>query len=295
MSAPRSRPAAWRPALLALLLGVAACGGGSHGKPPYNGITQTYVVAGGDRTLALRGLTGTYTATTPGGTQSLPVALTPADLAIGARVVPYLANGALLIGGGYAAFGVDSVISDPRAAPGAYTTMTGANFAGELLLAASGDYVWCMRGHISADGCADGSAPNRGTTSVQSPLGFRFSGVLGTYAIYRQGAAAAIFPIGSQSLRLVAFTRPLQTPAGSFSQPPASAVGEQVSTMVTFEEHAVKITGAAAWSGTYDYAVDSGVIRFASPQCPGDGCNAIYNDDLGTLYVARLGNGYFIR
>jgi hypothetical protein len=285
-----------RLALLALLLGFCACDGDSKGGAPFAGITQTYVVAGGNRRLELNGLNGTYSATTPGGTQVLPVSLGEEDLSIAARSVPYLAEGELIIGGGYAGFAVDSVFSDPRTAAGTYTTMTGANFAGELRIDDAGDYVWCMRSRIGENNaCADGSTPNRGATSVQSPLGFRFAGVLGTYAIHRRGAAAAIFPVDAQSLRLMAFTQPLDAPRGPFSQPPASAAGRQVSTTVTFEQGSVRISGEPAWSGTYDYSVDAGVIRFASPQCPGNICNAIYSNDLGTLYVARLGNGLFIR
>ena len=153
-----------------------------------------------------------------------------------------------------------------------------------------------MRSRIGADDpCVDGSTPNRGATTIQSPLGFRFAGVLGTYAIHRRGTAAAIFPVDAQSLRLMAFTQPLDAPQGSFSQPPASVAGEQAETTATFAERSVRITGEPAWNGTYDYTVEAGVIRFASPQCPDGLCNAIYNNELGTLYVARLGNGLFIR
>lgn len=274
---------------------MCACDGDSGSEAPFAGIRRTYVVAGGDRTLALDGTSGTYRVTTPGGTQSLPVVLGADDLTIGARSVPYLAEGALIIGGGYAGFAADTVVSDPREVAGTYTTMTGANFAGELRLGVSGDYVWCMRSRIGGESCADGSAPNRGATRAQAPLGFSFAGVLGTYAIHRQGGAAAIFPVSAQSLRLMAFSQPLEAPSGSFSQPPASATAQQVATTVTFEPGSVEIRGEPAWSGTYDYSIASGVIQFASEQCPDGVCNAIYNDELGLLYVARLGNGLFVR
>lgn len=281
--------------LLAALCAVGGCDGDSDGAP-FAGIHNTYVLANGARQLALQGVTGTYTATTPSGTQSQPVALTRDDLSIGARTVPYLASGELIVGGGYAGFATGSVVSDPRAVPGVYTTMTGANFAGELQIAASGDYVWCMRGPLTGITCADGSQPSRGATSVQSPLGFTFAGLQGVYAIYREGKAAAIFPVSAQSLRLMAFTSAPQGPRGSFRQPAASALAPSDAIEVAFNNGHLEISGDSAWTGTYTYSVDAGgVVRFASPQCPGSVCNAIYNNSLGTLYVARLGNGLFIR
>lgn len=280
-------------ATVALLLGVSACS--DRGGAPFAGIEGTYVVAGGDRRLELNGESGTYTAVTPGGVQTAPVTLDESDLWIDTRQLPYLAKDGIIIAGGYSGFAADSVVSDPREVPGTYTTMTGSNFAGELRLEPSGDYVWCMRSRIDGNSCADGSSASRGQTRVQPQTGFSFAGVPGVYAIHRRGAAAAIFPVSAQSLRLMAFTRASKAPRGSFAQPPSSAVGDAVPTTVAFEAGGVEITGAASWSGTYGYVVEDGVIRFASDACPDGVCNAIYNDDLGTLYAARLGNGLFIR
>lgn len=221
--------------------------------------------------------------------------LDESDISIGTRQLPYLAKDGIILAGGYSGFAADSVVSDPREVPGSYTTMTGSNFAGELRIEPSGDYVWCMRSRIDGDACADGSSASRGTTRVQPRMGFSFAGVPGVYAIHRRGAVAAIFPVGAQSLRLMAFTRASQAPRGSFAQPPSSTIGDAVPTTVAFEKGTVKITGDASWSGSYGYVVEDGVIRFASDACPDGVCNAIYNDELGTLYAARLGNGLFIR
>lgn len=278
---------------VALMLGVSACA--DRGGPPYAGMEGSYVVSGGDRRLELNGDSGTYTAITPGGVQTVPVTIDESDLSIGTRQLPYLAKGGIILAGGYSGFAADSAVSDPREVPGTYTTMTGSNFAGELRIEASGAYVWCMRGRIDGDSCADGSSASRGATRVQPRLGFSFAGVPGVYAIHRRGAAAAIFPVGAQSLRLMAFTRASNAPRGSFAEPPPSAVGDAEPMTVTFEKGALKIAGGAAWSGTYAYVVEDGVLRFASSACPDGVCNAIYNDELGTLYAARLGNGLFIR
>lgn len=280
-------------AAAALLLGVSACA--DRGGAPFAGIEGTYVVAGGDRRLELNGDSGTYTAVTPGGVQTEPVTLDESDLWVGTRPLPYLAKDGIILAGGYSGFAADSVLSDPREVPGTYTTMTGSNFAGELRIEPSGEYVWCMRSRIDGDSCADGSSATRGATRLQPRMGFCFAGVPGVYAIHRRGAAAAIFPVGAQSLRLMAFTRASQAPRGSFAQPPSSTIGDAVPTTVAFEKGSVKITGGAAWSGSYGYVVEDGVIRFASDACPDGVCNAIYNDDLGTMYAARLGNGLFIR
>ena len=280
-------------AAVALLLGVSACA--DRGGPPFAGIEGAYVVSGGDRRLELNGDSGTYTAVTPGGVQTEPVTLDESDLWVGTRQLPYLAKDGIILAGGYSGFAADSVVSDPREVPGTYTTMTGSNFAGELRIETSGAYVWCMRSRIDGDSCADGSSASRGDTRVQPRMGFSFTGVPGVYAIHRRGAAAAIFPVGAQSLRLMAFTRASKEPRGSFAQPPPSVVSDAEPMTVTFETGAVKVTGGAAWSGSYAYVVEDGVIRFASDACPDGVCNAIYNDDLGTLYAARLGNGLFIR
>lgn len=291
--ATRSASLVAKLAAVALLLGVAACS--DRGGAPFSGIEGTYVVAGGDRRLELNGESGTYTAVTPGGVQTEPATLDESDLWVGTRQLAYLAKDGIILAGGYSGFAADSVVSDPREVPGTYTTMTGSNFAGELLVEASGAYVWCMRSRIDGDSCADGSSASRGQTRVQPRAGFTFSGVPGVYAIHRRGDAAAIFPVGAQSLRLMAVTRASKAPRGSFAQPPSSAVGEPVPMTVVFEKGAVQITGGASWSGTYAYVVEDGVIRFTSDACPDGVCNAIYNDELGTLYVARLGNGLFIR
>jgi hypothetical protein len=278
------------------LLALSACNGGSSGATPFAGINQTYVVAGGNRELKLSGLSGTYTAITLSGEQSLPVSLGPADASVGARSFPYLALGKLLTGGGYLGFALGSVVSDPKTVSGTYTTITGANFAGELSIESSGSYTWCMRSRMSAGGgCADGSAPNSGTTTIVPQPGFKFSGVLGTYAIYQQGSRAAIFSVDSQSLRLMALTEPADSPIGVFSQPPGDAKANPPLITIGFTRNSMVVSGEPNWNGTYDYTLTSGVISFPAALCPNHTCNAIYNNDLGILYVPRLGNGSFIR
>lgn len=281
--------------LFAALFALSACSGGSGGGAPFTGIARSYVVAGGNRELKLTGLGGTYTAITPGGSQSLPVSLGPVDISIGARSFSYLAAGNLLIGGGYMGFAAESVVSDPKTVPGTYTTLTGANFAGELSFDSSGNYVWCMRSMMSRDGCADGSAPNSGTTTVVPQPGFKFSGVLGTYAIYREGSEAVIFSVDSQSLHLTALTKPVDAPAGTFAQPSTNATGNRQPVTITFETNSLVVNHEPNWKGTYGYSLAGGVISFLSHRCPSGACNAIYNNDLQIVYVARLGNAAFIR
>jgi len=280
----------------AILLTVAACNGGSSGGgTSFTGIKQTYVVAAGNRQLALTGRSGTYTTTTSVGSQVLPVSLDETQITVGALSFPYLAKGKLLIGGGYSAFAANSVVSDPSTVPGSYVTMTGANFAGQLTIDKASNYVWCMRSAISGSACADGSTPNTGTTSVQPTLGFQFSGVLGTYAIYQRGTSAAIFPISAQSLRLMALTQTSKPPSGSFAQPLSDATGNPPLVKTVFRGNSFSVTGYAPWDGEYPYTLSNGTISFTSSQCPNNTCNAIYNNNLGMLFIARLGNALLIR
>lgn len=280
---------------LAMLLAVSACGGAGGGTS-FTGIKRTYVVAGGDRVLDLNGRSGTYTAITPRGSQVLSVSLGPTTMSVGALSFPYLAENQVLIGGGYIGFSRDSVTSDPKAVPGTYTAMTGANFAGELSIDAAGNYIWCMRSAIDGSSCADGSAAKRGSTTLDPTFGFSFSGLLGVYAIFRQGSAAGIFPISTQGLRLTALTQPSGPPRGTFAQPSRNATGDSPLTTAKFTGGAIVVSGGdPAWNGTYQYVVNGGVVSFASELCPDGTCNAIYNNALGILYVARLGNGAFIR
>ena len=297
MFASRCRKAALYLTAFAMLLAASACNGGSSGGggTSFTGITQTYVVALGDRQLELKGRGGTYTATTPGGSQTFPVSIDKTDITVGARVFPYLAKGKLLTGGGYNAFAADSVIFDPSKVPGSYTTMTGANFAGQLSIDNSGNYTWCMRSAMTGTGCVDGSTPKSGTTAVQPNLGFQFSGVIGTYAIYSRGSSASIFPVSSQSLRLMALTQPAKPPIGSFAQPSSEASGNPPLVKAVFKSNSVSVRGYPAWDGDYPYSVTDGVISFTSSQCPNSVCNAIYNNDLGMLWVPRLGSALFIR
>jgi hypothetical protein len=280
--------------LITMLLTFSACGGGSSSQPSFTGVNQTYVVAGGERELELKGRSGTYTATTQGGTQALPVSLGPTDISVGGRGFPYFRKGNLLTGGGYIGFASDSVASDPKAAAGTYTTMTGVNFAGQLSIDTSGNYVWCMRSVISGATCADGSIPKSGSTSVQQK-GFKFAGILGTYAIYHHDSGAAIFPIDSQSLRLMALTQPSGPPKGSFMQPSSEAKGNPPLLRIRFERNGVAVSGDPAWNGDYSYTASGGVVSFSSDQCPNGSCNAIYSNDLGIFYIPRLGNAFFIR
>lgn len=283
---------AWRLTALALLVSLSACGGNSGG-PPFAGINQTYVITGGNRELKLSGLKGTYTAVTPSGSQSMPVVVGPGKMSVGKRIIPYLAASNLLVGGGYLGFASAAVTSDPRAVPGTYNTMSGANFAGQLSIDSSGNYVWCMLSTISGAGCTDGSAPNSGTIAVVQG-GFKFSGVLGTYAVYQHGSAAAIFGVDAQSLHLMALTEPQGAPAGKFSQPASGATGGKPLS-ISFTAKSMVVSGDPNWNGKYAYSLDGGIVSFPSGLCVGGTCNAIFNNSLNIVYIARMGTAAFIR
>jgi len=282
-------------ALLVVFVFVV-CDAGTRAHGAF-GLRGTYVVAGGRRQLQLRDRTGTYTAVTVDGERVLPVTVGRKTISVGGLSSPYLAAGDLLIGGGYVAFAQTRVISDPKAVPGTYTTMTGVNFAGQLSLDKAGNYTWCMRSVISGPGaCADGGAPGTGTTAVQSSGGFKFTGVPGTYAIYRSGSSAAIFPIDAHSLRLIALTKPSQSPEERrFTQTYRDVSGDAAIVRVSFSHGSLTVTGDPVFDGSYSYVSSGGILGISSPRCPNNVCKAIYSNELGILYIARLGTGIFLR
>jgi len=265
------------------LLGMLGCNGGSSPQP-FAGITQNYIVAGGKRTLALTGTTGTYTAVTLNGPQISPVSLTSTRMIVGGVSGPYLADHNLIQGGGYVGFASSGVISNPAVVPGTYNTLTGANFAGQLTITNSSHYSWCQRSSFtSSNSCADGSTPATGQIVVQAGGGFMFSGMRGTYAAYRQGSAAILFPIDNRGVNLKAVSQDSMVPNGTYFQALSCFSGTDTLT----------IRGVPNFSGSKTYTNSNGAIRFASANCRGGVCTGSYNSALGIVYLAQIGNAFF--
>ena len=174
------------------------------------------------------------------------------------------------------------------------TARAAAQTLGELTIADDGRYVWCRSSALAGDGCGDASAPLRGSL-VPAGVGFRLSGVPGTYAAYRPGAAVAIFPIDSLSPRLMALSLSSDPPGGSFYQVTRDAGSGSGRVELSFADETLEVKGLPGWDGTYPYRADRGTLSVAGARCPGGVCRGIYNDELAIVYVAGIGNSTFVR
>ena len=285
--------------MVAILAGLLGCDGGSSGQtgtPSFTGINQTYTLAGG-RKLRLEGLTGTYSAVTLSGLNTMPVTLTNNTIVIGGQSIPYLADQNLIQGGGYVGYADNSVIDDPKAIAGAYNTLTGANFPGQLTINSDNTYAWCQRSSFNnSGGCTDGSALLSGNIEVLPSKGFKFAGVSGTYAAYRDGSVAALFPIDNRGLNLRALSQTVAVPRGTFLQ---SLIGtahrDHIATVTFSGKNKLTIKGVRNFTDSYTYSYTSGAISFSSSACRNGICAGIYNDQLGLVYLAQIGNILFFK
>jgi hypothetical protein len=287
--------------LIAIVLffgAMAGCGGGSNdnSNTSFSGMNQTYVISGGSRTLELQGKTGNYAAVTLSGVNSLAVSLTQHTITIGGQSLPYLADHNIFQGGGFVGYAVNALVDDPRKVPGTFNTLTGANFSGQLTISSNDTFSWCQRGNFDGSGgCTDGSPPITGAIVPLTALGFKFSGLSGNYAVYHQGAAASIFPIDHRGLNLKALTQTTAIPHGTFSQSLISAGGKHVAKLSFSDSNKLTIEGVQNLSGTYTYSYSNGELSFPSAACRNGTCAGIYNNSLGLVYLAQVGNAIFFK
>jgi hypothetical protein len=282
----------------ALLAAIAGCSGGSSvatPPKPFAGFHQTYAIAGGARTLVLKGTAGIYMAVTYTGPNTQPVTLSRTTLTIGGLALPYLAKGGLLQAGNYLGFAATGVSFDPTSMPATYNTIFGANFAGQLAIAGDGTYSWCQRSNLPTAGgiCRDGTNAETGTIMV-TPAGFSFSGSRGTYAMYSHNSGAVLFSISTSSLNIIALSQSSTSPRGSFSEASQMATSHDHMVTAKFTGKMLTIRALANFKGPYPYAFSNGQISFPSPNCPGGTCNGIYNKNLGVLFLAQVGNSIFL-
>jgi len=288
------------PAFFLLLAGVSGCGSDSPPRAtptptPFVGIDQTYTLASGNRKLQLNGQTGTYAALTIVGNNTLAVSLTQSALIIGGLSFPYLAAGNLIQGGGYEGYASSAVISDPTRVPGVYNTLTGANFGGQLTIVGAGRYMWCRRSTYTSSGtCADGGTAATGSIEILPARGFRFSEISGTSAVYRKVAAAALFPIDNRGFILRALSQSAVAPSGTFSQALRSAnESNHIATVSFLANNRLTIEGVQNFAGSYTYTFANGALSFPSASCRSGTCIGIYNNALGIVYLAQVGDVFF--
>ncbi len=286
--------------MVAMVATVCGCNGGSSGQSSttsFAGINQTYTLASGSRKLQLNGLKGTYAAVTFSGLNTIPVSLTRDTMVIGGQSIPYLASQNLIQGGGYVGYADTMVIDDPAAVAGNFNTMVGANFPGQLTITSGHTYTWCQRSSFnSAGGCADGSVPLAGAIEALPLKGFKFAGVSGRYAAYHDGSAGALFPIDNHGLNLRALSQTASIPKGTFSQRLIGTTAHHHNATVTFSDnHRLKIKGIPNFSDTFTYTYANGVISFPSSACRNGTCSGIYNDKLGLVYLAQIGDILFFK
>jgi hypothetical protein len=277
---------------------MAGCGGGSNdnSNTSFTGMNQTYAVSDGSRTLQLQGKTGNYTAVTLSGVNSLAVSLTQHTINIAGQSLPYLADHNIFQGGGFVGYAVNALVDDPRKVPGTFNTLTGANFSGQLTISSNDTFSWCQRSNFNGSGgCTDGSPPTTGAIVPLTALGFKFSGLPGNYAVYHQGAAAAIFPIGKGGFNLKAVTQTTAIPHGTFSQSLISAGSKHVARLSFSDSDKLTIEGVQNLSGTYTYSYANGEISFSSSACRNGTCVGIYNNSLELVYLAQVGNAIFFK
>jgi hypothetical protein len=288
-------------AIVAWALGCSGSSGSSKPTPtatatPFAGINQTYVLAGGVRRLTLNGLTGSYRAVTFSGTNQLAVSLTQNRITIGGLSLPYMAVGNFFQGGGFMGFASGAVSTDPTKFPATYNTLAGANFAGQLAITAGATYTWCRASTFVTSGtCADGTTPQGGSIVLKS-TGFTFGGLPGTYAVYHQGSASALFPVDNRGLALRALSETSVQPTGSFSQALIAATASNNLATLALLSDKITIAGVPNFSGSYSYSSSGrGAFSFASAYCRNGICPGIFNDVLGIVYLAQVGNAVFIR
>ena len=295
----RRNPSALSLIAIVLLVGLNGCGGGSddNSSSSFNGMNQTYVLSSGNRKLQLQGKKGSYTAVTFAGINTMAVSLKEHTISIGGQSFPYLADHNLFQGGGFVGYADNAVVDDPAKVPGTFNTLTGANFPGQLTIGADHKFTWCQRSNFNGSGgCNDGSVPISGTIVALPLVGFRFSGVAGNYAVYQQGAAGAIFPVDNRGLNLKAVTETAAIPRGTFSQCLMSAPGANHVAKLSFSgDSKLTIKGIPNFSGTYSYSYANGAISFSSSACRNGTCTGTYNDQLGLVYLAQIGNAIFFK
>jgi hypothetical protein len=283
-------------ATLLILGGMFGCGGSDESNSSFNGINQTYVLASGNRKLQLQGKTGSYTAATFAGVNTMAVSLKEHTISIGGQSLPYLADHNLFQGGGFVGYADDAVIDDPAKVAGTFNTLTGANFLGQLTIGSDDKFAWCQRGNFNGSGgCTDGSVPIAGPIVLLPKVGFKFSGIAGNYAVYQQGAAGAIFPVDNRGLNLKALSQATTVPRGTFSQCLISAGANHVAKLSFSDGSKLTIEGVRNFSGTYSYSYVNGAIGFSSSACRNGTCTGIYNDELSLVYLAQVGNAIFFK
>lgn|GEM_PF-4460089 len=82
---------------------------------------------------------------------------------------------------------------------------------------------------------------------------------------------------------------------GSFSQALTSKGSNEIATL-TLLSHQMTIAGVPNFSGSYTYGSSNhGAFSFASAYCRSGSCPGIFNDILGIVYLAQVGDGVFIR
>ena len=149
---------------------------------------------------------------------------------------------------------------------------------------------------MEAGGCTDGSVPIAGAIVPLPKVGFKFSGIAGDYAVYQQGAAGSIFPVDNRGLNLKAVTETTAIPRGTFSQCLISAPGGNHVAKLSFSDGSkLTIEGVPNFSGTYSYSYVKGAISFSSGACRNGTCVGIYNNKLGLVYLAQIGNAIFFK
>jgi hypothetical protein len=278
--------------------GMFGCGGGSNNNTntSFNGMNQTYVLSGGSRKLRLDGVKGTYTAVTFSGVNSLAVSLKEHTITIGGQSLPYLADHNIFQGGGYVGYADNAVIDDPGRVLGTFNTLSGANFSGQLAITSGDKFTWYQHSNLNGSGgCIDDRQPIAGTVVPLPAVGFKLSGVVGNYAAYHQGAAAAIFPVDNRGLNLKALTQTTAIPRGTFSQCLISAGSSHIAKLSFSDSSKLTIEGVPNFSGTYSYSYSEGEISFSSNACRNGTCVGIYNNSLGLVYLAQVGNAIFFR
>jgi hypothetical protein len=285
--------------LVVVVAGMFSCGGGSNddSNTSFSGVNQTYILSSGSRKLQLQGLKGTYSAVTFSGSNSIAVSLTRHTIAIGGAKLPYLADHNFFQSAGYVGYAESAVIDDPAKVAGTFNTLTGANFSGQLTITSDDKYTWCQHGNFNGTGgCTDGSSPIAGTVVPIATVGFKFSGIAGNYAAYQQGAAAAIFPVDNRGLNLKAVSQNTMVPKGTFSECLMSAATKNHIAKVTFsDQNKLTIDGVQNFGGTYTYSYANGEISFPSSACRNGTCAGIYNDQLGIVYLAQIGDAMFFK
>lgn len=278
-------------ALLLVMLAAAGC----SDRAGSGEVSGSYAVAGGRRTLHVERGSGEYTTVGPTRVDALPVVVTRDTITIGGLDGPYYSTGDVVVGGGYVAFRKEYLTTDPSLLAGTYRSLIGAAMLGEIVIASDGSYVWCRTSTRAETGCAEGAAPLRGSVLVQPDGGLTLSGFPGTYAAYRRGDAVAIFPIDTLSPRLLALTASSDAPSGSFYQVTRQGGADGARVVLELDDGRAQIGGLPGWSGSHSYEAENGTLGIASTRCPGGTCRGIYNDALGIVYVAGIGNTTFVR